>query len=315
MSVFTRVERAQLEVFLATYDQGELLEFAGISDGIVNTNYFVTTTSGRYVLTLFEELATDELPYFIELMRFAHKQGVPCALPAADRAGQHLRELCGKPALLVERLKGSGVARPNLAQCQQIGSALGMLHRVGIDFPYHRASEHGFDWHTMATNKVLPVVTAEDAALLSDEVHFQAAQSYADLPLGLTHGDLFRDNALFNGDTLSGVIDFYYACDHILVHDLAVVVNDWCGCDDGSLDSERVDALLRSYQEQRPLNTHELQHWQSMLRAAALRYWLSRLYDLHFPRPGEMTHAKDPQHFRQILQHRIAFNPPRLCSA
>jgi len=308
MSVFTRVERAQLETFLATYNQGELLEFAGISDGIVNTNYFVTTTRGRYVLTLFEELGADELPYFIELMRFAHKHGVPCALPAADRDGQYLRELNQKPALLVERLKGAGVAQPNLVQCQAIGSALGVLHRVGADFPYHRESEHGSEWHSMASAKVLTAIGADDAALLSAEMRFQGSQPYTELPCGLTHGDLFRDNALFDGDKLSGVIDFYYACDYILAHDLAVVVNDWCSRDDGSLDGDRLDALLQSYQQQRPLNELELKYWPALLRVAALRYWLSRLYDLHFPRSGEMTHAKDPNHFCQILRHRIALS-------
>ncbi len=307
MSVFTRVEHAQLDAFLATYDQGELLEFAGISDGIVNTNYFVTTTCGRYVLTLFEELGVDELPYFVELMRFAHQHGVPCALPIADRDGRYLRELCAKPALLVARLTGSGVARPNLAQCRAIGSAIGVLHRVGVDFSYHRETEHGAQWHATTAKKVLTVISSDDATLLSEEMAFQARQCYDDLPRGLTHGDLFRDNALFDGDTLSGIIDFYYACDHILVYDLAVVVNDWCSRDDGSLDSERLDALLGSYQAQRPLNAQELQHWPAMLRAAALRYWLSRLYDFHFPRPGEMTHAKDPNHFRQILQQRMVF--------
>ena len=305
MSVFTRVERAQLDAFLATYDQGKLLEFAGVSDGIVNTNYFVTTTRGRYVLTLFEELGANELPYFVELMRFAHRHGVPCALPIADRDGRYLRKLCGKPTLLVERLTGSGVARPNLVQCQAIGSAIGVLHRVGVDFNSHRETEHGAQWHTTTAKKVISVMSRADAALLAEEMTFQAQQSYDDLPRGLTHGDLFRDNALFDGDTLSGIIDFYYACDHILVYDLAVVVNDWCSHNDGSLDSERLDALLESYQEQRPLNAQELQHWPAMLRAAALRYWLSRLYDLHFPRPGEMTHAKDPNHFRQILQQRM----------
>lgn len=304
MSVFTRVERTPLEAFIATYDLGELVEFAGISDGIVNTNYFVTTTTGRYVLTLFEELTPDELPYFIALMRFAHEHDVPCALPAVDRNGEYLRELCARPALLVARLSGGGVARPNIIQCQQIGSALGKLHRVGANFPHHRETEHGAIWHTQTVEKVLPVISEIDAALLSAEMDFQLAQEYEQLPVGLTHGDLFRDNALFDGDVLSGVIDFYYACDYILAHDLAVVVNDWCGCDDGSLDKQRVDALMQAYQNERPLNEQEVAHWPSLLRAAALRYWLSRLFDLHFPRPGEMTHAKDPNHFRRILLQR-----------
>ncbi|NOX27033.1 MAG: homoserine kinase [Gammaproteobacteria bacterium] len=308
MSVFTRVERTQLEAFIATYDLGELIEFAGISDGIVNTNYFVTTTAGRYVLTLFEELKPDELPYFIALMRFAHEHSVPCALPAVDRNGEYLRELCGKPALLVVRLSGGGVARPNTVQCQQIGSALGALHRVGVKFSRHRETEHGSAWHAQTAAKVLTVISGADAALLSAEMDFQGAQEYSELPVGLTHGDLFRDNALFDGDTLSGIIDFYYACDYILVHDLAVVVNDWCGCEDGSLDMRRVEALMQAYQLERPLDEKELAHWSAMLRAAALRYWLSRLFDLHFPRPGEMTHAKDPNYFRQILEQRVALS-------
>ncbi len=308
MSVFTRVERTQLEAFIATYDLGELIEFTGISDGIVNTNYFVTTTMGRYVLTLFEELNSDELPYFIALMRFAHEHSVPCALPAVDRNGEYLRELCGKPALLVARLSGGGVARPNIVQCQRIGSALGALHCVGVKFPCHRETEHGSAWHAQTVAKVLTVISDADAALLSAEMDFQGAQEYSELPAGLTHGDLFRDNALFDGDTLSGIIDFYYACDYILVHDLAVVVNDWCGCEDGSLDTQRAEALMRAYQLERPLDEKELAHWPAMLRAAALRYWLSRMFDLHFPRLGEMTHAKDPNYFRQILEQRIALN-------
>ena len=306
MSVFTRVERAQLDAFLATYDQGELLEFAGISDGIVNTNYFVTTTAGQFVLTLFEELNSGELPYFIELMRFAHERDVPCALPIADKAGQHLRELCGRPALLVERLSGRGVDQPSINQCAAIGDALGRLHDVGKDFQHHRQSEHDVAWHEAAAAKVLTVLDEEDARLLNSEMVFHRSNDYSDLPRGLTHGDLFRDNALFDGDSLSGVIDFYYACDHILLHDLAVVANDWCVRADGGLDDQRLQVLLSAYQQQRAIDDKEMSYWSAMLRAAALRYWLSRLYDLHFPRPGEITHAKDPDHFRRILLQRIA---------
>lgn len=307
MSVFTRVERAQLEAFLATYEQGDLVEFAGVSDGIVNTNYFVTTSGGRFVLTLFEELGAEELPYFIELMRFAHRHGVPCALPIADRDDQYLRELCGRPALLVERLNGRAVASPSLTQCRAIGAALADLHRAGTDFPLHRRTDHGRAWHTMAAERVLPLLSTEDADLLTGEMRFQAAQAYDSLPRGLTHGDLFRDNALFEGERLCGIIDFYYACDHILAHDLAVVVNDWCSEGHGRLDAGRAAALLDAYTATRPLTEDEYRLWSAMLRAAALRYWLSRLYDLHFPRPGDITHAKDPNHFKWILlNHRQA---------
>ncbi len=312
MSVFTSVGREQLEAFLVTYDLGSLKEFAGISDGIVNTNYFVTTEAGRFVLTLFEELNADELPYFIELMRFASDQQVPCAQPISDKNGRYLRELCGKPALVVERLQGRGVDRPTIAQCAAIGDALGRLHDIGRRFGHRRQTDHGAAWHTETAEKVLTVIDGDDAGLLESEMQYHQSNNYDSLPFGLTHGDLFRDNALFDGDKLGGIIDFYYACDFILLHDLAVVINDWCVTEDGEIDVLRMDSLISAYQQHRKISDEEAGYFSAMLRAAALRYWLSRLYDLHFPRAGEITHAKDPNHFRRILQLRVASHPAQI---
>jgi homoserine kinase type II len=306
MSVYTRVEKDQLESFLENYTLGTLCSFQGISDGIENTNYFVTTTEGEYVLTLFESLAAEELPYFLDLMAFLAKHQVPSASPLADKQGDYLRELNGKPAALVQRLCGRGVVDPNEAQCAALGGMLGRLHRVGQGFEPQRKNSRGADWWSEAATKVMPKLSAEEQQQLQQEMAYQASQSREKLPRGVIHADLFCDNALFDGDQLTGIIDFYYACSDHLLYDLAVTVNDWCKQSDGSLDETRTQALLNSYHQEQPLTAEEQQLWPVMLRAGALRFWLSRLQDKHFPRPGEMTHIKDPDEYGQILRDRVA---------
>jgi homoserine kinase type II len=305
MSVYTKIELQELKNFLNHYNLDHLIEYNGINAGIENTNYFVTTSSGEFVLTLFEGLTAAELPYFLKLMAYLAEHNIPSAHPIADNNGEYLRELKGKPAALVERLSGTDVKEPNLIQCSEIGKALANLHLVSPDFPHNRSNGRGAHWWKITAERVLPLMTTADAKLLKAELEFQHNYQLVNLPTGVIHADLFRDNALFEGDKLSGIIDFYYACNDILIYDLAVTVNDWCVQSDGSLDTKRVDALLESYMKQRPLSDLELETWSTMLRAAALRFWLSRLQDLHFPRPGEITHIKNPDVFRNILQRHI----------
>ncbi len=302
MSVYTKIEPQQLEEFLNHYNLGNLIKYNGINAGIENTNYFVSTSSGEFVLTLFEGLTATELPYFLKFMAYLAEHDIPSAHPIADNNGEYLRELKGKPAALVERLSGTDVKEPKIIQCQEIGKALANLHLISPDFPHHRPNGRGPHWWKITAERVLPLMTAADAKLLKAELEFQYNYQLVKLPTGVIHADLFRDNALFEGDKLSGIIDFYYACNDILIYDLAVTVNDWCVQADGSLDTKRVNALLESYIKQRPLSDLELETWSTMLRAAALRFWLSRLQDLHFPRPGELTHIKNPDVFRNILQ-------------
>ncbi len=306
MSVYTRVEQDQLESFLENYTLGTLRSFQGISEGIENTNYFVTTTKGEYVLTLFETLTAEELPFFLNLMAFLAKQGVPSASPMADKRGDFLRQLSGKPAALVQRLSGRGVRHPNEVQCAALGQALGRLHRVGLDFKPQRKNSRGADWWPEVAARVMPKLSVDDQQLLQDEMAYQASQSREGLPRGVIHADLFCDNALFNGDQLSGIIDFYYACSDYLLYDLAVTVNDWCKKSDGSLDEKRTQALLAHYHQEQPLTAQDQQLWPVMLRAGALRFWLSRLQDQQFPRPGEMTHIKDPKEYGRILRNRAS---------
>lgn len=305
MSVYTKIEPQELKNFLNHYNLDHLINFNGINAGIENTNYFVTTSSGEFVLTLFEGLTADELPYFLKLMAYLAEHDIPSAHPIADNNGEYLRELKGKPAALVERLSGTDVKEPKIIQCQEIGKALANLHLISPDFPHHRPNGRGPHWWKITAERVLPLMTTADAKLLKAELEFQHNYKLVNLPTGVIHADLFRDNALFEGDKLSGIIDFYYACNDILIYDLAVTVNDWCVQADGSLDTKRVNALLESYIKQRPLSDLELETWSTMLRAAALRFWLSRLQDLHFPRPGELTHIKNPDVFRNILQGHI----------
>ncbi len=306
MSVYTTIERSTLEQFLRRYDLGALVSFEGISAGIENTNYFVTTERGEYVLTIFEELSAEELPYFLDLMAFLAEHGVPCAHPEADREGRYLQSLMAKPAALVRRLAGASVEHPNTVQCAAIGAALAVMHREGRRFPRRRDNPRGPRWWAETARQVLPRLAPEDAELLQEELRFQRLHKLADVPRGVIHADLFRDNALFVKDALTGIIDFYYACNDALLYDLAVTVNDWCSTADGSLDAARLTALLEAYRPIRSFTPMERGAWPVMLRAAALRFWLSRLKDLHFPKEGEITHTKDPDVFRRILCHRIA---------
>ena len=303
MSVYTEVERTELVAFLSDYAVGNLVSYEGISDGIENTNYFVTTEQGQFVLTLFEQHDFEEMDYFLDVMTFFYQHGIPSAHPEADTQGRYLRTLSGKPAALVGRLNGRGISDiATVTQCQAIGDVLGKMHVAGQQFTGRRVTERGANWRQSMAERVLSKLDAESANLMTAELAFQSDYSQLNLPSGLTHSDLFRDNALFDGDDLKGIIDFYYACDEYLLYDLAVTVNDWCINESGMLETNRYQALMSAYTAQRTLTVAETNHWNLVLRAAALRFWLSRLQDKYFPREGELTQIKDPDAFLKILR-------------
>jgi len=304
MSVYTTVSEQDLAIFLADYSIGDLVSLTGISDGIENTNYFVETTHGKYVLTLFETLNAEELPFFLDLMAHLNERQVPSAHPIADNNQHYLKTLCEKPAALVQRLTGKSIMQPNEEQCAALGQALGHAHVATQDFTGKRENRRGPHWWHNTGQRLLPHLTADQKRLLEDELGFQAAHRNDKLPRGVIHADLFRDNALFDGNNLTGIIDFYYACNDVLLYDVAVTANDWCSNADGSINNVRCQHFLDAYQSERPFQDDEKADWSLMLRAAALRFWLSRLQDLHFPREGEMTHIKDPIPFEDILRDR-----------
>lgn len=305
MSVFTRVERDQLIKFLKSYSQGTLIEYSGINAGIENTNYYVTTTKDQFVLTLFETLPASELPYFLNLMAFLAEHGIPSAHPIADINGSYIRILNDKPAALVKRLQGKSIEHPTIEHCRAVGAVLGAMHTIGQSFREGRNNDRGPLWWREMEQKLLPYLGREDADIIRNEIRYQTSKRHLNLSRGVVHADLFRDNVLFVDHTLTGIIDFYYACNDVLLYDVAVAINDWCSLEDGTVNESLLRAFLGAYQQQHPSTKIEHEAWVVMLRAAALRFWLSRLHDLHFPRQGEITHIKDPGVFKQILQKRI----------
>jgi homoserine kinase type II len=306
MAVFTTVTEAELAAWLNDYSLGQLLELQGIASGIENTNYFVTTSNGRFVLTLFEKLTADELPFYLNLMAHLARHGIPCPNPVANRANQFLGTLKGKPACIVSRLSGKSVAEPDKGQCAVIGAMLGQMHIAGQSFSQVMPNPRGAGWRSATAPQVRKFLEAQQAALMDSEVALHAERDWAHLPQGVIHADLFRDNVLLEENRVGGLIDFYFACSDALLYDVAITVNDWCMNAGGTLDDTRAQAFLRAYNDARPLLDSEREAWPLMLRLAALRFWLSRLYDMYLPRDGELVNAHDPRHFERILKNHIA---------
>jgi homoserine kinase type II len=305
MAVFTTVSEAELTAWLSDYSLGQLLELQGIVSGIENTNYFVTTSNGRFVLTLFEKLTPDELPFYLNLMAHLARHGIPCPNPMANRHNQFLGTLKGKPACIVSRLSGKSTISPDLAQCAAIGAMLGQMHIAGQSFSQIMPNPRGSAWRAATAPQVRPFLDAEQAGLLDREVALHNRPIEVTLPQGVIHADLFRDNVLLEKDRIGGLIDFYFACTDALLYDVAITVNDWCMDTGGKLDMQHARTLLRADHAVRPLLDNERDAWPLMLRLAALRFWLSRLHDMHLPRDGELINAHDPRHFERVLQNHI----------
>ncbi len=309
MSVYTNIEKQELEVFLKQYSLGALLSYEGINAGIENTNYFVTTENGEFVLTIFEELGFDALLYYLTLMAHLSDHGMPTAHPIADLHGDYVRMLKNKPAAIVRRLEGHNVLTPTTTHCAAVGHTLAQMHVVGESFNGVLANPRGIAWSEQTAGRVLDQLSKGDQQLLKHEINHRKQLLPSNLPHGVIHADLFRDNVMFKGHALTGIIDFYYACNDYLLYDLAVTVNDWCSLENGDLNIELYNVLIDAYRTEREFQQQEFNSWEYMLRAAALRFWLSRLQDLIFPKDGEITHIKDPDVFKNILQSRINNTP------
>jgi homoserine kinase type II len=302
VSVFTKVSHAELRQFLKQFALGELLGYQGIGEGVENTNYFVDTGEGRWVLTIFERLNYADLPFFLGLVEHLAHRRFPSALPIANMAGRTLTTLKGKPAAILSRLEGQSVLFPDLAQCAAVGRVLAELHVLGQSYAGRCENSRGTAWRAQTAAALLPKVAADAQALIAAELEAQSHLDLTALPQGVIHADLFKDNVLFVEDRLSGVIDFYYACNDALLYDLAITLNDWCTEADGRLNGARTAALLNAYRARREPSDAERAAWPLVLRAAAFRFYLSRLYDWTFPREGDLVHVKDPEAYRRILQ-------------
>ncbi|WP_314442120.1 homoserine kinase [Massilia timonae] len=321
MAVFTAVSLDDLHQWIKQYPLGQAVGLEGISSGIDNSNFFLSTAhgprSGEYVLTIFENLRFDQLPFYVKLMAHLAERGIPVPAPVPNTDGELVVALHGKPAIIVSRLQGSSQLDPQPVHCAEVGRMLARMHLAARDFALHQPNLRGLDWWVETAPAVLPYLDEAEAALLRSEVAYQsefaAGATYAQLARGPVHADLFRNNVMFEGERLSGCFDFYFAGVDTWLYDVAVTVNDWCvDLATGVLDQARVRALLDAYHEVRPFTADEQAAWQPMLRAGALRFWLSRLYDLHLPRAAELLTPHDPTHFERILRERIACPAPNL---
>ena len=311
MAVFTEVSFHEAADFVEALDLGELQSIKGCAGGIENTNYFVDTARGAYVLTLFERLTFEQLPFYLHLMKHLAQRGIPVPDPAADKKGEILHLLKGKPAAVVNRLRGDCQLAPTAAHCAGVGNMLARMHLAGLDYPRAQPNLRGLDWWNKTVPLVLPHISQTQRALILSELayqnHIAASSANAALPRGPVHGDLFRDNVMFEGETLTGFFDFYFAgCDTFLF-DLAVCLNDWCvDLATGQHDPQRADALVTAYQSVRKLTPAERLLLPAALRAGALRFWISRLWDFYLPREASVLQAHDPGHFERVLSARVA---------
>ena len=312
MAVFTEVSFAEAAKFALTLDLGKLKSLKGCSGGIENTNYFVDTDRGAYVLTLFERLTFEQLPFYLNLMKHLAARGIPVPDPAPAKSGNILHSLKGKPAAMVNRLRGNSELAPTPLHCTSVGEMLARMHLAGLDYPHRQPNLRGLAWWNSTTPVVLPHVTAEQKVLLLGELAYQnhivASTAYKTLPTGAVHADLFRDNVMFEDGKLTGFFDFYFAgCDTFLF-DIAICLNDWCvELETGTHDASRAAAFLQAYQTVRPLTTQERLLLPAMLRAGALRFWISRLWDFHLPRQAAVLQAHDPGHFERVLRGRLVW--------
>jgi homoserine kinase type II len=331
VAVYTEVGLDEADALLRRLGLGALKALRGIEGGIENTNYFASTEGGEYVLTLFERLGPEQLPYYLYLMEHLASRGIPVPAPVADPSTASyarvsgaaapcplLHHVAGKPAAVVNRLGGHSVLAPGPAHCAELGRWLARMHLAGRDFPHQQLNLRGLAWWNETAPVVLPHLDASNAALLRAELAYQnhvaESSAYAALPRGPVHADLFRDNAMFDAGTpqgvdsprLSGVFDFYFAGTDSWLFDLAVSLNDWAiDLATGRGDAPRTGALLAAYASVRPLTAAERELLPAMLRAAALRFWISRLWDFHLPREAAMLKAHDPTHFERVLRERV----------
>jgi homoserine kinase type II len=310
MSVFTPVTLGEARAFVAPYNVGDVIDFQDIAAGVENSNFFVTTTSGRYVLTIFEKIPRADLDFYMELMQHLHRAGVRCAAPVANSDGQVLQNLKGKPAALVHRLQGGDVAHPTAEECFSVGAALAQMHAATSSFAKPLANWRGLAWWQQEADSLKSLATQAEITLIQSEVAYQSGFDQLRLPRGIVHADLFRDNILWNELHQPQMIDFYFACNEQLLWDVAITVNDWCldfsAYPSAKLHYGNTRALLAGYRSVRRLTLAEREAWPQMLRAAALRTWLGRLGYHYYPRSSTLTHTKDHPFSENLLRYFVA---------
>jgi len=315
MAVYTKVSLKEAKALVCQLDLGDVTALRGIQGGIENTNYFATTDSGEFVLTLFERLGFEQLPYYLHLMKHLAQRDIPVPNPVGNKAGNILHTVNKKPASVVTKLCGKSELAPGVLHCTAVGDMLARMHLAGRDFEMSQPNLRGLAWWNATAPVVMPHLEPAQAQLLQSELayqnHIAESSAYAALPQGAIHADLFRDNVMFDTvdgvPKLSGFFDFYFAGQDAWLFDIAVCLNDWCvDLSTGAHDAARCDAFMAAYQTVRPLAAAERQLLPALLRAAALRFWISRLWDYYLPREAALLQAHDPSHFERVLRQRVA---------
>ncbi|MDO4249483.1 MAG: homoserine kinase [Neisseria sp.] len=301
MSVYTSVSNDEIHDFLSFYDLGHFVSLQGIAQGVTNSNYFLTTSTGRYVLTLFETLRQDELPFFLLLKHHLNNLKIACPAPIKRKDNRFDSYLSGKPACIVSCLLGHDTNTPTEIQCFNTGKMLAHMHIAGQSFPMQMKNHRYISWWETMAKQLLPILSSEDAKLLESEIIYLDQNLHVKLPSGIIHADLFKDNVLFNGNDVAGFIDFYYACNGSFIYDLAIAINDWARTTNNVINEYLKAAFLKGYESIRPISREEHSFFPIAQRAGCIRFWVSRLLDFHFPQKGEITFIKDPNTFRDLL--------------
>jgi len=306
MAVYTSINSSDLNDWIEKFNFKDLVNFKGISSGVTNSNYLIQMAHSNYILTIFEHNNIEELPFYIDLMTYLAKENFLCPRPIENKNGQALGLLKEKPALMVSFLDGKEKVIRSPKSCYLVGQYLAKLHLTANNFPQLNKNTRGLDWVSDMYLNLKKYLSLEDQGILELEINYHKEMDKVELPEGIIHGDLFKDNVLFLNDKVSGFIDFYYACNEKFIYDIAIAINDWCIDQDGQINKSMFLEFIKGYQSERKFTDNEQEYLNVALRLAALRFWLSRLEDFYNAKEGEITSIKDPKHFKDILLDRQA---------
>ena len=306
MAVYTSINSNDLNDWIEKFNFKDLVNFKGISSGVTNSNYLIQMAHSNYILTIFEHNNIEELPFYIDLMTYLAKENFLCPRPIENKNGQALGLLKEKPALMVSFLDGKEKAIRSPKSCYLVGQYLAKLHLTANNFSQLNKNTRGLDWVSDMYLNLKKYLSLEDQGILELEINYHKEMDKVELPEGIIHGDLFKDNVLFLNDKVSGFIDFYYACNEKFIYDIAIAINDWCIDQDGKINKSMFLEFIKGYRSERKLTDNEQEYLNVALRLAALRFWLSRLEDFYNAKKGEITSIKDPKHFKDILLDRQA---------
>ena len=306
MAVYTSINSSDLNDWIEKFNFKDLVNFKGISSGVTNSNYLIQMAHSNYILTIFEHNNIEELPFYIDLMTYLAKENFLCPRPIENKNGQALGLLKDKPALMVSFLDGKEKVIRSPKSCYLVGQYLAKLHLTANNFPQLNKNTRGLDWVSDMYLNLKKYLSLEDQGILELEINYHKEMDKVELPEGIIHGDLFKDNVLFLNDKVSGFIDFYYACNEKFIYDIAIAINDWCIDQDRQINKSMFLEFIKGYRSERKLTDNEQEYLNVSLRLAALRFWLSRLEDFYNAKEGEITSIKDPKHFKDILLDRQA---------